>query len=317
MRKTTEKAAGWGGGFLAICLVTLVAVSSVYATNAFDLLRIDPAPRGTATGSYSIALTGKDLGSLQENPAGLAMLEGYRGVASYSDHPLDLSAGYLAAGRSLYQGYAALGITYFNYGEFDRFESVNSEQNGTFSASDFLITAGYGQTLPYVEGLQAGAAVKLLHSTIEDYSSSALALDLGAYWVTGWQGVDVAVVLANLGTQLRTYGGVDESLPMTARAGVAKQLAHLPLQLTATGHYELDDDVFGTLGAEFTVSPMLLLRAGYTTRGSEFHVEGSEDSIAGFSAGIGLNLRKFGIDYAFHSQGAVGQIHKIGISSRF
>ncbi len=97
-----------------------------------------------------------------------------------------------------------------------------------------------------------------------------------------------------------------KTLPLTVRVGVTNQLEHLPLKLSVTGHYETNEEIFGTAAGEFTVSPILKLRAGYTTSASDFRVEGNEDSLAGISAGLGISLQRFTIDYAFHSPGRIG-----------
>ncbi len=293
---------------LAILLISNYAV----AGGVFDILRVDTSPRGMALGSFPIAVAHNDISALQINPAGLAQLDGIHGSASYADHALDLSSGKLIYGRPFYKGYSALSISYFNYGEFDRRIDFTTPSTGTFNASDFMITAGYGQK--FVQNIHLGVSGKFISSKIEEYGSSALALDASALWRHEVNMVDVSFGVYNLGKQISEYNKSSENLPMTVRAGVSKRLAHLPLRLSGNAHFEQDEDIFFTGCGEFEVSPLLTIRGGYTTLADDFKVGGTQDSTAGLSAGIGIRHNNIRFDYGFSSQGGLGQIHRFSIS---
>ena len=295
--------------FAALLLVVLLA-SAAHASNGFDLLRQDPTPRGAALASHPIALAYGDPGAIAYNPAGLTGVERRSALVSYSDHQLDFSGGHVAYAMPYRKGVTAVGITWFNYGEFDRRESFELPANGSFSPADFLLSAAYARPLGY--GISLGAAAKLLRMEIDSYSSNAVAADIGAMWREDINGVTIAATLSNLGYQVSTFDGYREDLPLTARVAFAKQLAHLPLQLNATAHLESDGTFHATGGGEFTISPQLRLRAGYTTLASDFAVGGAQDSTAGISAGLGLLVDRFRVDYAFLSQGALGSLHRFG-----
>ncbi len=310
MRKTTPGAEGAILSF--IVMLVLALPGGVRAGGAFDLLRMDPTPRGGALGGRPAAMSYADLGGAVLTPAGFAGLTGRRVDISYSDHPLDLSAGFLAVGQPVLKGYGAVSLTWFSYGEFDRITTPGGPVEGSFSADDLLFTLGWGRGVGH--GVQVGAAGKALRSTIDTFTSTALALDFGALWDTGFQQWVVAAGVSNLGAQASTYAGVSEELPTAVHAGFAKTLAHLPLQLSGTAQVEKGEDLFATFAGEFTVSPLLKLRAGYTSRASDFRVGGDDDSLAGLSAGVGLTTGRYRVDYAFHSQGALGQVHRLGLA---
>jgi len=293
---------------MVFCLVQPIAKAST----TFDLLRIDPSVRNAALGSFPIALSKDDLGSLNSNVAGLASLQYEQVNISYANYPLDLSSGNIVYGKPFKNGYGALSTTYFSYGSFDKIPDVDGPVTGEFSSNDILVTAGYARPLKY--NLCVGAAAKLIYSKIDEYSSTGFAFDFAGLWHWEENKADFAIGLYNLGTQVSAFDGVKESLPTIFRAGAAKQLEHLPLRITATAHYELEGDIFGTAAGEFTVSPLLKLRAGYTSRAKDYQVGGSDDGIAGFSAGVGLTHLNYRFDYAYHSQGALGQIHRVGLT---
>ncbi|MBD3165605.1 PorV/PorQ family protein [bacterium] len=301
-------------GAVLLMIVGLFPIA-VKAAGTYDLLRIDASPRGAALGSFPVSLSYHDLSAVMHNPAGLVHLEGKQASVVYNDLPLDPAGGFLAYGQPMAQGYVGVGVTYLDYGEFDRIATFDAGTEGSFGASEFLVSGSYGRVLPWAEGLSAGATVKFMYGSIEEYTSSAVGLDLGLLWRTGYHDWDVAASASNLGTQLSSYDGFTESLPTTFRVGIAKQLEHLPLQLTATGHYELEEDIFATFAGEFTVDPKLLLRVGYTTLATDFKVESDRDSIAGFSAGIGVRHKQLRLDYAVYAMGALGEVHRIGIGA--
>ncbi len=298
---------------LLLILVLVLSGSLSYASGAFDLLRIDQSPAGAALGGFAISHARGNIGSLHSNPAGMAGLETRNAAISYSDHPLDLSAGLLTYGQPVFNGYGAVAVNYFNYGEFERYESLESPQDGTFTPTDLMLVAGYSRSLP--RGISLGVSGKYINSKIDDsYSSNAIALDTGVSWDTGWNYVHVAAVISNIGFQLSDYAGVSEDLPTTARVGASKKLEHLPLRLGANVHFERDEDIFITGCGEFQVSDQLKLRAGYTTLATDYKVGGQKDGIAGISGGAGITIKNMIFNYAFQSFGAIGNVHRLGIN---
>ncbi len=275
----------------------------------FDLLLIDPTARGSALGGFPVAMRGIDSGALEVNPASLATVEQRTVSATYANHPLDLAAGHAAYAQPLAGGTGALSLTWFSYGSFDRRSSLESPASGQFGANDLQLTAGYARVL--MTNLMAGGAAKLLHSSIDNYTSTVAGVDFGVQLSIPSQRARLAITVANLGAQLDRFGTSEESLPLTLRIGGARTLEHLPLELTATAHLEAGGPVVATGAGEFTVSDRLVLRAGYTTLATGLKVSGPEDSLAGLSAGIGIVQHRIRIDYSFHSQGALGQVHRL------
>ena len=317
--------------FLLIPILYIVTISvfggNLLAMGTFDLLRQDVTPRGSALGGHPVALSYSGLDAQTANPAGLTNLQERQAMIDYADHPLDLFAGYLAYGKPIYKGYLTIAITHFNYGTFDRFITEYAENEGTFQAGDYLFAASYGYRPPF-EGMYVGATVKYIHSKIESYSSQAIAVDLGWLWRTGFQGIDLGITLSNLGTQFSPFSDRRENLPAILRIGATKQLEHLPLQLTATAHLEGEenaaslfsgkyDEIFATLGGEFIVSELMKLRAGYSTLGDNYRVGNFNDRLAGLSWGIGITYHQYKFDYAFHSLGSAGYVHRVGITFKF
>lgn len=300
---------------LAVCVTIVLTAGAATGATTYDLLRFEAAPRGAALGGHSLALSGGEFSSLASHPAGLAGLEQRQLSASYADHPLDVAGGRFAYGAPTRYGYTAASLTYLSYGSFDRRNSLEEDPSGTFTPSDLLVTAGFARSFGH--GVGVGVAAKFIRGEIDTYTSSALVFDASAHWDTGFRMIELAAGFSNAGFQLEKYGETAEALPLLAHAGIAKQLEHLPLKLSLTGHADADGTLWGVLAGEFTVSPLLKLRAGYSSDASDYHVGGSQDTAAGLSAGIGLTHRGIRLDYAFHSQGALGNVHRLGVGYAF
>lgn len=174
--------------------------------------------------------------------------------------------------------------------------------------------------------MAAGGTVKLLNSRIDSYSSTVAGVDLGWIWLTGYEDVSLGITLSNLGIVLDSYTEINESLPAILRIGGAKILEHLPLTLNLTANLEGNngtgslfrlssmDQVYLVFAGEFIISPMLLARAGYSSRGSDYSVEGERDITAGLTAGFAILLNQLNLEYSFQSYGAIGMTHKLGVT---
>lgn len=300
-------------GVLAFLIILSPSNHWAVASGVYDLLRLDPTPRGSAMGGFPVANTHGVLGAVLVNPAGLVGLEEKQVIVAYGDHPLDLASGSIIYGQPAFGGVVGITATYFNYGTFDRYETINSTKNGTFGANDLLLAAAYGREV--ISGLAVGVTGKYIRGAIDTYTSAAVALDAGLYWVTGFKDIEVGGTVANLGVQTDDYAGAREQLPLAFRFGFSKLLEHLPLRLGVTAEKEMDEAVVATAAGEFSVSPLLAVRFGYATSGMDYRLQNASDSIAGFSAGFGLSWRHFRIGYSFYSQGSIGQVHRFGFSS--
>lgn len=298
---------------LTAVLLLFGASAAARAQGAFDLLRMDPTARGAALGSHPVAVAYDGLSALAINPAGLSLLTGPSAGAAYTNHPVDLASGCFTWGRPMLDGGFAVSLNYFSYGSFERVASVDASPEGSFGAWDMLASVGYGRAL--TERISLGGSARLIHSRIDNYASTAAALDAALLVRTGVSMTDLAMVVRNLGGQLSTYAGLRESLPTSVDLGVAKKLEHLPLRLGVTAHWEAGASLFATASGEFTVSELLRVRAGYTTLATDQRVGGADDALAGISAGLGLTHEQYRLDYAFVAQGALGLVHRIGFGA--
>ena len=103
---------------------------------------------------------------------------------------------------------------------------------------------------------------------------------------------------------------------------LSKKLEHLPLRLSLDFHKlneERDDFVQRfkafSVGAEFTLSRVLTLRLGYDNEKRNDLKIGSFAGIAGFNVGFGAKIKGYNFSYGFSSMGAIGELHRIGVTT--
>ncbi|MFZ0391206.1 MAG: type IX secretion system protein PorQ [Calditrichia bacterium] len=307
-----------------ILIILTVLSGSVFAqsagTNSFEFLRTQYSPRGAALGGNLIAIK-NDPQALLYNPASLAGNTESLWSIAYVDHLLDFQAGHLFFGKPV-KGIGNLyaGLIYLNFGSFDETDEFGRATGQTFNAADIAFTAGLSN--PLGSGFDYGLSFKLIHSTLENYNASALALDAGIiYTAESLDNLQFGVSLLNLGGTIDNYTDHTENLPRMLQVGFAKRLAHLPLlftgsltDLTASEENFADRFKRFSLGGEFDVSEMIKFRLGYQNDVNQSVKPLGRSVISGFSLGLGINWNRLQLAYAYSNFGDLGSQNHIGIS---
>jgi hypothetical protein len=225
-----------------------------------------------------------------------------------------MSQEYLAYAQPI-NGQSGLGINLVlvNYGSMDKTLEVNNlpEMDGTITPMSYLGTVGYGLKLGPM--LSLGASIKVLSQNIDTYSSVALAADLGTI-LEPMNGLRLGLALKNLGPEVDGF-----ALPMSAHIGAAYAL---PLTLGEKDKWQLAVDsevLFGasefssiSVGSEYDYQDTLKIRVGY-----KLDDKADLGAIKGLTAGVGVKLNIFQVDYAFSSLGELGSNHQVGLSVVF
>jgi len=307
----------------AAYLVSLTVLTAAlgHAQNAFPFLRNDVSPRIAALGG-AFASMPEDPNSIFVNPGALTTVPERRFALSYMDHLLDINAGSFAVTLPETPiGRLTVGVLYIHYGSFEQTDQA-ANQYGTFTAADMAFSGGTAYDV--VDRVSVGGAVKFIHSALGDYRSEAAAADVGAFYAIPEERLSFGISLMHIGAQLSTYAGRTETLPMDLRIGVTKRPEHLPvlLNLNFQGLNDPDRSISERLkqfsfGAEFDMSTSLRLRIGYNNRIRRDMQLGTSAGLAGFSAGTGIDIAGYRIDYAYNSYGAVGGLHRLGLSASF
>ncbi len=299
----------------------IILTNTAFGQNVYEFLRLDASPRAAALAG-SFVTNYDDPNVMFYNPAGIATLKESPVSFSYLKHVLDINSATIS-GSTFLEGYGrfSAGITYINYGSFDRADEFGN-RNGEFGAGDIAFVVGYANLLS--ENFYYGTNVKFIYSSIDDRSSSALALDLGLQYLIPDKKWSIGFSVLNVGTQLSSYYSTKEDLPLDVRFGVSKELEHTPFTLSAA--FTRLSDKYDNLskrfqqfvvGAEIRLSKPLRIRVGYDNSKRKDLKIGSSTGLAGISLGLGLSVGEYKFDYAFSSYGEIGGLHRIGISTTF
>jgi long-subunit fatty acid transport protein len=290
--------------------------ASAQDVTAFDFLRIPMSARAAAMGNAFVTMK-DDPSMIFFNPAGISTMEKSAASIGFVKYLLDVNAGHASYSQELQGiGHVSAGIVYMNYGDMEKTDK-NARSYGTFSASDIAFSLGYGNQY---KDLNYGAAVKIISSSIEEYSSSAIAVDLGAMYTLTNENIVFGVSVLNLGSQLSSYVETSEDLPFEIRFGVSHALKHLPLNIMLNFHKLNEEEnrlANFSVGGEFRLSKALRARFGYNTEQRRELKIGNSSGFTGISLGFGLEIARFMVDYGYNSFGEIGTLHRFGLSTTF
>ncbi|MEY3386016.1 MAG: hypothetical protein RIR53_827 [Bacteroidota bacterium] len=306
-------------GRAGILISCLCAATSLHAqqTFIFNFLRSTISARMAGLGGATVAVV-QDPANMVINPAVLSTVDSSVVTATFIKHVLDINAGYATYNRHI-DGVGQMGFTvgYLNYGTFSR-TTVTGDRTGSFGANDIALSASVSNELDST--LSYGVTAKVLHSTIPDMSSTAVAFDAGLLYQIPAKRLNIGLSILNVGTQLSTYDGVRDRLPLDMRIGVSHRLRGLPLLVNFSLNHLTDetDDILDRLsnfsvGGELYLGKVIQARLSYDNRLRNTSAVNIVSQLSGLSAGVGLRLPSFSFDYAYSALGAAAVMHRLSL----
>jgi long-subunit fatty acid transport protein len=300
-------------------IVFVLTNTITFGQDTYRFLNVDNSARAAALGG-SFSTNNDDVDVLFYNPAGLSFLEKNPISFSFVKHLMDINLFSLAYSTEFENiGRFGTAVKYINYGTFEGADEFGNK-TGEFGAGELAFILGY--TNEFTENFYYGANAKVIYSSIEDKSSSAVGLDLGINYEIPNQKLNLAAAVLNLGTQISSYIDTKEDLPLDVTIGVSKRLENLPVRLSLDFHQlnkdrdELYQHLKGfTVGAEFYLSEVFTLRFGYDNEARSDLKVGSSSGIAGFNGGLGVKVSEYSFNYGYSSLGTIGAMHRIGLST--
>lgn len=210
--------------------------AQVSGNQTFSMLSYQPNARIAALGGYGIAAFEKDINLAIQNPALLRPNQSRQIGFSHAFYFADVQAG------SVVSGYApdsnqtfGVSMQYVSYGNFEK-TSANGEILGKFTVGEYALGMMYSKRLS--SRLHIGTQLKVAYSSLEEYNSFGLALDVGLTYHDPEDLWTYSLVLSNLGKQLKSYAGTNaEDMPLNLQAGISKKLKNAPFRFSATAHH--------------------------------------------------------------------------------
>ncbi len=291
-----------------VCVFMLLPLTPLFAqptTSGADFLKIDSGARSQGMGGAFTAIA-DDVNALTWNPAGLALLEhpeiGYLRMIYFGD--VAYNFGGVAVPMPAGENTFGLGAGVINLGT--SFDSTGGAAPAVSTADNAFFL---GLAYRFKNIISFGVTGKYIMRNIAGYNAAAFGGD-AALLATPVEHLRIGAGIFNVGQQVQFISAADP-LPMTGRMGLAYQIIDVPhnsFTLSADGSYQIQAKAFQAgVGGEYWIDKTFALRAGYTGDAYQQH----------WTAGAGLNLNVFQLDYAYAPAGTLGDTHRISFILRF
>ncbi|MCC6463128.1 MAG: type IX secretion system protein PorQ [Saprospiraceae bacterium] len=317
--------------------------------HVFQFLTLPPSARITALGGAQITVRDDDVAFAATNPAALnASMDGQLAF-NHNFFLADIQHGYASFATHLPKINFTVhgGLQYMKYGDIPQTDEFGNIQGQVKAAETAFTLGGARQLTPR---LSLGLNLRFGVSTLDVYQASALAADAGILYADTARRFSAALVLRNYGAMLARYNGLREDLPSDIQLGFSKRLRYLPFRLSVILHHlnqwkiryddpalqQADVLLFGSdqstsdgnpgldnffrhfiFNGEFLLgrNESFRIRLGYNhLRKKELSVRNYR-SLAGFSGGIGIKVRRFRIDVGYASYHLAGGVVHFGVGT--
>ena len=312
---------------LLLLLLSLESYGQVGGETVYNFLNISTTARQTALGGKVLTLI-DDVNQPIWNPSVINPDLDKKLSVNYSSYLAGVNIGSISYSKLINRRFGNIhgSIKYLNYGSIIRADE-NGVESGTFNASDIAISIGYARNLPWTN-FYIGSNVKIIHSSIANFSSTGIAIDLALLYNNPYKDFVLTLVARNIGTQLSSFNEDREQLPFELAIGGSYKLEHVPLKWYFTmdnlqqwnvavanpsnkttdleGNITKEnigflDNMFRhfVVGAELFPERSINLRVGYNfRRASELKLQNVR-TFGGISFGFGVKINKIKINYAY------------------
>lgn len=303
---------------LLILIAVFVGYANANSYSPYSFLRYSESARSAGLGGCFVTMT-DDVSAVTFNPATIATVTDKPISISFLKHVLDINSGQIAYTKNYKDiGYFAASANYTNYGSFVKSDAMGN-QIGEFGSNDLSLGLSYANELD--KNLYYGGTVKFIYSNIDNYSTSAMAVDAGLIYQIPDKKVNIGLSILNAGVQLSSYNGVSESLPLDVRLGINHRLKGLPMLVNFSFHHLADRaDAFFDRFLNFSIAgeayfgQYLQVRLGYDNLVRRLSTPSNKKEFSGISAGAGIKTKNFNLDYGLAQIGSSALLHRFSVS---
>ncbi len=213
--------------FLLACTLSYSQIGGKYT---YQFLNLVTSPRQAALGGKTLTIYDQDVNQGIYNPATInAEMDNHLSL-NYGSYFGEVSYGTGAYAYTWDRHVQTLhvGVNYVNYGSFEGYDEMGTKTSD-FTGSEMALSFGYAYNIPWTP-VYVGANLKLISSTLESYQTFGAAADFGALYIDDKNDINIAVAVRNVGTQITTYAGEREKLPLEVMAGISQELENVPLR---------------------------------------------------------------------------------------
>jgi len=314
--------------FLLLIIASSSAIAQVGGRSTYQFLSLVNNPRQAGLGGKVVTNYDYDPAQALFNPASINPAMDNQLSVNYTNYIGDVNYGTVAYAYLWDRRTQVLhaGITYINYGNFDGYDELGNPTS-SFSGGEVALSVGHARNIAFTN-FHIGVNLKLISSTLEQYSSFGAAVDIGVmYYYEDWD-LHITGVARNLGTQITPYEDTYEKLPFELIFGVSQTLENIPIRWHVTlenmqrwniafanpNRDEIDlegnstsekigfiDNTFRhvILGIELFPESGFNLRLGYNLRRAEELRIVDKRAFAGLTAGFAVKLNKLRFSYSY------------------
>lgn len=289
---------------------------------AYNFLNLTSSTHIYGLGGINISTVEDNLNLADQNPALLGPEMDMQASFNYMKFVGETNFGGLKFAKKITEKSAiAAGVQYFGYGKM-KHTDVTGNILGTFEPKDIAVNIAYSHDI--FENWRGGINLKYINSVYDEYSATALAVDLGVNYYNPDNDLSISLVAANLGGQIKRFNETHDRLPADIRLGFTKGLNNLPFRLSVTAwnltkwdlpytdpgdgttseEPQIKDSFSSNLfrhlifAADYIPSNRFHIGVGYNYKTRTDMTTYSRSLISGFSACAGINVKSFGIDVA-------------------
>ncbi len=240
-----------------------------------------------------------DATAIAWNPGGTGQLKRVQVAAQYDAIAEGMGLGGATAAIPIGHGQViGAGITMLTYGSYE-IRDAQGARAGTASAQDFAGMLSLALPNPAFLRGWTGVAVEVVREAVGGAligGSAGGLIPVGPALTAGWAA--------------QHFGAAADgfTLPSTVKAGIAyRALPRLMLALDA-GYGLTDRAVVVAAGFELRPAGPIAVRGGYRHRGDQ-----GLEGVSSLSAGAGVRLGAFGVDYAFQPFGELATSHRVSL----
>lgn len=317
--------------FVSACFFSAVLSFAQEGENVFPFMNLPVSARQAALGGDAVSVRDHDVSFAAVNPALLNIEMDNHISLNIATYLAGSKFGTLNYGKAFENGHLIMAnARYMDYGKMPRTDEAGFEM-GEFGAMDAAVGAGYAYQ--FEDEWTVGANVNFITAKIDNYTSMAVAGNVGVAYHFKKTNETIGLAIRNFGYQFKTFNGYRETLPFRIDLGYTVHLKKFPAAITLTAHdlqkfnisseYNNNGQEIKTtrkiadhfsFGAEIFPEKSFNLRIGYNIkRGNELSVV-DQRSFAGLSAGFGVKLGDFRIDYTHARYHNSGNLNMLGIS---
>lgn len=253
------------------------------------------------------------------NTAGLSRLEKGEFQFSHREAPIGLRYETVGFARRTARGAFAATGSYLGQPSLSGRDAAGA-QTGRYNAYDLSAGVHYGGALPFWPELGLGAGARYVRSRIAEASAQTVAADVGAQWQGsapwGRGKPSLGAAVRNIGPGLR-FLDQSSALPLTASVGFGYRLPEgLVADADAIARPNAGLNGFAA-GVEYPLARAFSVRAGYSSIVAQTGAGGISGALSGFSAGFGVRLDGWTLDYAMTPMGELGSAQSFSLGARF